>query len=69
MSLLERLGMAQTCADSGKIQVESAIYDFKLYHYQQPKSENAEYAGFALSSLPSCSVRKCLTGLTASFFN
>jgi hypothetical protein len=33
-SLLERLGMAQLCADSGKIQVQSEICDFKLYHYR-----------------------------------
>jgi hypothetical protein len=49
MSLLERLGMTQPCADSGKIQVQSAIYDFKLYHYRIFKTK---LWGF-------CSGKKC----------
>ena len=33
MSLLERLGMGQLCAQTGKIQVQSEISGTKLYHY------------------------------------
>jgi hypothetical protein len=33
-SVLERLGMAQLCADSGKIQVKSDFVTGKLYHYR-----------------------------------
>jgi hypothetical protein len=34
-SVLERLGMAQHCADSGKIQAQSEISDFKTSHYHK----------------------------------
>lgn len=34
MSLLERLGMLQPCAESGQIQDQSLIQRFKTYHYR-----------------------------------
>jgi hypothetical protein len=35
MSLLERLGIGQHCAQTGKIQGQSEISGFKTYHYRK----------------------------------